>query len=378
MVPARRIDPEENPMTTTEPDAPTTADVLVERLFSASIEALELFSVHLGVRLGLYRSLDAAAGGLTASELAAAAGIAERYAVEWLEQQAVAGFVAFDDPAAPSQQRRYRLPAAHRGVLVDPDDSGHVAPLASMLAGIGGVLVELEDAYRSGAGVAYASYGHHFRDGQGGINRPALLEDLPGPWLAAMPDVVASLRAGGARVADVGCGQGWAAIGVAEAFPEAEIVGLDADAASVADARRNAAPRGLGGRLAFAAADAVGIAEHGPFDLIVMVEVLHDVARPVELLAGCRDALAEGGTVLVVDEKVADHFVAPGDDVERMMYGWSVLHCLPASLAERPSAGTGTCMRSGTVRDYAQKAGFTDAEVLAVDNDLFRFYRLRG
>jgi hypothetical protein len=79
--------------------------------------------------------------------------------------------------------------------------------------------------------------------------------------------------------------------------------------------------------------------------------------------------------VLVVDERVADVFTTPGDEVERMMYGWSVSHCLPAQLAEHPSAALGTVMRESTVRELAATAGFAAVDVLGVENDFFRLYR---
>jgi hypothetical protein len=100
------------------------------------------------------------------------------------------------------------------------------------------------------------------------------------------------------------------------------------------------------------------------------------MSRPVDVLRACRQLLAPGGSVLVVDERVADAFVAPGDQVERLMYGFSVLCCLPAGMADQPSAATGTVMRTATLERYAAEAGF-GTEVLPVANDLFRFYRLQ-
>ena len=53
----------------------------------------------MGDRLGLYEALrDGSA--VTSSELAATTGIAERYAREWLEQQAAIGYLTVDDTAA--------------------------------------------------------------------------------------------------------------------------------------------------------------------------------------------------------------------------------------------------------------------------------------
>jgi hypothetical protein len=81
--------------------------------------------------------------------------------------------------------------------------------------------------------------------------------------------------------------------------------------------------------------------------------------------------------VLVVDERVAETFTAPGDEVEQMMYGWSITCCLPDGLAHTPSVGTGTVMRPETLRRYAREAGYADIEILPIEDDFFRFYRLR-
>ena len=352
------------------------AEALAERLFGATLGALELFSVYLGAELGLYRTL-ARQGPLGPAGLAERAGVAERYAREWLEQQAVAGFIEVDDAEADAQARRYRLPAGHARVLADPDDPVQMAPFAHMLAGIGGVLPQVAQAYRTGGGVPYGAYGDAFRHGQGHINRPAFTHWLAADWLAAMPDVVARLEcAQHPRVADLGCGQGWSTIALAKAFLNAWVDGYDSDRGSIEDARRHAAEAGLDGRVRFSCADAGELTGRGPYDLIVILEALHDMARPADVLRAARDALGDGGTLLVVDERVADSFTAPGDDVERMMFGWSVTHCLPTQLAEQPSAALGTALRADTVRGLAHEAGFAGVEVLPVENDFFRLYRV--
>ncbi|HSK54146.1 MAG TPA: hypothetical protein VK908_02740, partial [Jiangellales bacterium] len=132
--------------TTTEAFA-EARDALAERLVDAATGALELFSVHLGRELGLYEAVAEAP--LTARGLAERAGVAERYAREWLEQQAVAGLleVTADSRGGTADDREYAMPAAHRPVLLEATDASHVAPVADMVAGIGGVLGELPTAY---------------------------------------------------------------------------------------------------------------------------------------------------------------------------------------------------------------------------------------
>jgi hypothetical protein len=97
---------------------------------------------------------------------------------------------------------------------------------------------------------------------------------------------------------------------------------------------------------------------------------------PVGALRAMRQARADGGTVLVADERVADTFTTDVEEGERFQWGWSAIHCLPCALNESPAAGTGTVMRTPTLRLYALEAGFADIEVLPIDNDFWRFYRL--
>lgn len=346
---------------------------LEERLIGAAIGALELQSIHIGRRLGLYESLRSPR---TTAELAEHAGIDPRYAREWLEQQAVAGFVSVDgkvDEEYPDRVRFWLNPR-QLAVLVHPDDPAYVSPLADMVAGGGLVIDQVVEAYRTGEGVPYAAYGKTFRDGQAGINRPAFVNDLATTWIEAAPEVAARLREGG-RIADLGCGTGWSTIAMARAFPKAEVIGYDSDEASVTDAVANARTAGV--VVEFVKADASALSEQGPFDLVLLLEVLHDLSRPIDVLDSARRSLSADGVVLVADEKVAEQFQPNGDELERMMYGWSVTYCLPASLAEESSAALGTVLRPSQLQSLAQQAGFTKVETSDIDAGFFRLYVLR-
>jgi 2-polyprenyl-3-methyl-5-hydroxy-6-metoxy-1,4-benzoquinol methylase len=362
--------PKEEAVSTSDVMTTTTLD---ERVVSATVGALELFGMYLGDRLGLYDVLRRR-GPSTPAELAEAAGIDSRYAREWLEQQAVAGVLAVDDVTAGAAARRYALPEAHLGVLADPLALDHVAPLARMVVGIASVLDEVVEAYRRGTGVPYSRYGREFRAGQGAINRPAFTSALVEEWLPALGAPAERLASGG-RLADLGCGLGWSALAVARAYPRAEVLGIDSDAASIAEARATAAEQGVAVR--FECADAAGLAAAGPFDVVLLLESLHDLARPAEVLSAASAELTPGGALLVADEAVAPLFTAPGDEVERMMYGWSITHCLPAAMADQPSGAIGTVIREDTVRALAQEAGFGQLDVLEVDGGFFRLYALR-
>ncbi len=355
------------------PSTAAARDSLVERLFEGVLGMTDVYTVYMGDRLGLYRAL--AEGRATDGEIAAAAGADRRYVREWLEQQAVAGLIEVDETSKPAEERRYRLPEAHAEVLLDRDSLSYMAAFARMMVGLVRPLPQVMGAFRSGEGVPYATFDADFLEGQGEMNRVQFVNSLATEWMPALPDVHGLLQSGG-RVADVACGTGWSTIALARAYPHAEVEGLDLDPASIELARANAAREGM--EIRFEARGAADPGLSGRYHLVTCFEAVHDMARPVESLRGMRSLLADGGVLLVADERVADRFTAPGDEVERLMYGFSVFHCLAVGREEQPSAATGTAMRAGTLREYADAAGFTQFEVLPIENDFWRFYRLEG
>lgn len=351
-------------------------DELVERLFGASLGAIEVFTVYLGDRLGLYRALSDG-GPLTSRELAARTGTHERYAREWLEQQAVAGILEVDDADEAPEARRYSLPPGHAEALLDPGSLAYIAPLARFMPAVGKAMPEIMAAFRTGGGVSYANYGADAREAQAALNRPQFINLLANEWLPAIPDVHERLQGDpSARVADIACGAGWSSIAVARAYPRVHVDGYDNDEASVEMARANVAGTDLEDRVSFHVRDAAEPTIAGDYDLVTIFEAIHDVSRPVEVLMTARRLAGEDGAVIVMDERVAETFSAPGDPIERFFYGASVLFCLPVGMAEQPSAGTGTVMRPDVLRAYAAEAGFGDVEILPIEHDMWRFYRL--
>jgi tRNA A58 N-methylase Trm61 len=355
---------------------PTSAtEALVERLFNATIDCLEVGSVHIGGRLGFYRAL-AAGGDATAGELARRTGTAERYMREWLEQQAIAGLLTVETPDAAPAARRYRLPAEHRRVLVDEDDLNYLTPLASIAVDVITPMAQLLDAYRSGAGVPFEAYGPDLVDAIGAINRPQFL-NLIGDWLRSINEVDARLRAAPpARIGDVAAGTAQSSISIAHAYPQVLVDAIDVDATSVERARTNIAAAGLEGRVRPVLRDVSAGDLGGRYDLVTIFEALHDMNHPVDALRAVRASLADGGSVLIAEERVAERFAPPGDEIERLNYGFSILHCLAVGLLDEDSAGTGTVIRPHTVRTYATEAGFAHVDVLPIEHDFWRFYRL--
>lgn len=354
-------------------DDEAKVEELAGSLFTACLAAMELANVELGVRLGLYETL-ASAGPVTSGDLAARSSIAERYAQEWLEQQTVAGVLEVDDVAKPASERRFTLPNAHAHVLLDDDSEACMKPCASVVSWIAKAIDIMVEEFRRGTGAAFGLFDLH--DIQAAFTRPVFANHLTQTWLPALADVQAKLTAGErVRIAEVGCGEGMAAITIARAYPNVEIDGFDLDEASISVASKAAAAAGLAERARFEVRDAADPAIVGDYDLVMAVEMLHDVPDPVGILRTMKRLAGEHGTVLVVDERAEETFTVPASEMERFFYTFSTLHCLAVSMQDG-GVGTGTVIRPDTVRSYASDAGFSTIDVLDVEHPQFLLYRL--
>ena len=353
-------------------------DAFMGQMIDAVNGYFKICSIYLGHRLGLYAAL-LDGDRLTSKELALRTDTHERYVREWLEQQAMAGILTVEDEKAAALKRRYYLPSSHAEVLVNRESLNYLAPLAQAVVGAARPIEELETAFRTGGGISFGAYGQDLMRGVGELNRPMFLHQLGQEYLPSIADIHRRLSADpAARVADIGCGTGFSSIGMARSYPKIYVDGFDLDEASIADARLNAYKADLADRVHFETRNAADPALAGQYDLVTAFECIHDMSDPVAGLATMRRLAGVDGSVLVMDERTNERFTtAEENPVEQFLYGFSVMACLPTSMVEKPSAATGTVMRTDTLRQYARKAGFRDIEVLPIENDFFRFYRLK-
>ena len=355
-------------------------DALVARLDQAGTGLLELCTIFLGERLGYYDAL-AAGESLTSTELAQRTGTHERYAREWLEQQTTTGFLDVDDPTQAPQVRRFRLPPGHTDVLGKRSDPNYWGAMIRFMVSMTRPLPTLLEAFRTGAGVPFEAYGADLREGMADGSRVGSTRLITEALPAVLPQVHTRLQADQpAHVAEIGCGAGWAAIAIAQTYPNARVDGFDLDTASVELARRNVVEAGVADRVQIVHHDASDATLAGRYDLVMAEACIHDTPQPVRVLQTMRRLAGEDGAVLVVEPKSGERFMDPANnlDVERTHYAFSVLHCLPVGLAEQPSVGTGTMMRPDILRGYAREAGYREVEVLPVDDDWMSAFRLRG
>lgn len=351
----------------------TGVDAFAGRVFESVLGTVDVFSMYIGEKLGLYQAI-AAHGPLTRDELTRHADIHWRYAQEWLEQQAVSGILMVDDSSKGASERRYGLPLGHAEVLLDGDSQAFLAPFIRIVLAGALATPHLIEAYRTGGGVSWAELGSDARTGQADMNRPFYAQAMSTEWFPRVPELAATLDRGG-RVADIACGEGWSSIAIAAAYPGVTVDGFDVDGPSIEAARRHAVSAGVADRVRFHHADVADVDQDNVYDAVVGFEFVHDLPDPVSVLDAMRRMAKPGAPVVVLDENVPDGFMT-GGETERAMYGFSLFLCLPDGMSHQPSAATGTVIRPSTMDRYAVEAGFGGAEPVSIDNDLWRLYRL--
>lgn len=324
----------------------------VHRLLGAMTGAATTAMVAVGDQLGLYRAL-AGGGPATPGELAARTGTAARYLKEWLSQQAAAGFLAYREGDG-----RYALPAEAAAVLADEASPAFLAGGATITRGWFAGIDRLAAAFRTGAGIPWHEQDPAVFEGTERFFRPGYTASLTTEWVPALAGVADRLAAGG-KVADVGCGHGVAAILLARAYPQASVHGYDFHDRSIQVARQRAAQAGLDGRIRFEPLDATSYPAGG-FDLICLLDTLHDLGDPAAALAHARKALAPDGTVLVVEPNAADDYAANlTGPLAALSYAASTFQCTPAALAQPGGVALGAQAGPAAVRQLAGDAGFS-------------------
>jgi SAM-dependent methyltransferase len=306
--------------------------------------------VRLGARLGLYRAL-ADGGPATAHELAQRSGTEPRMVREWLGNQAAGGYVTYDAASG-----RYTLPAEQAVALADEESEFYLLGAYDILASFFADEDRLVEAFRDGAGLPWHAHDHRLFAGTEDFFRAGYRQHLVGGWLPALDGVIEKLEAG-ARVADVGCGHGASTIIMAEAFPASTFTGFDSHAGGIERAREAA---GAEERVRFEVAGADAFPGEG-YDLVCVFDAFHDLGDPAGAARHIRDALAPGGTLMLVEPQAGDRTEDNLNPVGRIFYAGSALICVPHAIADggRATPALGAQAGEASIRGVLEQAGFS-------------------
>jgi SAM-dependent methyltransferase len=317
---------------------------LLQLYTGATLTAL----IEIGRRTGLWDA--AAAGPATSQDVAARAGLAERYVREWLGAMATGGIVEYE-PATG----HYRLPRAHAACLTG-DGVENLAPLAYLAVVLARHVPAVGEAFRSGGGVAYAAYLPELHDVMEALWGP-IYDTLLVDRIVPLAPGLARKLAAGARAADVACGTGRALVALAAAYPATTFVGYDLDGTAVERARARAAELNLT-NLSFETSDAATLAVTEAFDAVFVFNAVHDQADPAAVLRRIHDALAPDGVLVMNEPRLSGNLEDNlGNPLAPFVYAVSTLHCLTVSLAAG-GAGLGAAFGEQRARQLLADAGF--------------------
>jgi SAM-dependent methyltransferase len=332
----------------------TRVQTFARTLFTHYTSGVLTLMIDIGHKTGLF---DAAAKGpATSAEIAARAGLDERYVREWLGAMATGGILEYDAGA-----RTFTLPAAH-AVCLTGTSSRNLAANSQVVAMLATRLPKVAGCFRTGGGVSYAEFRPDFTAYQDAAWR--LLYDglLVRGFLPAAKGIPERLQAG-IRVADLGCGTGHAVNVMAREYPWSIFVGYDIAEDAIAQARAEAEALGLP-NARFEVADVTRLAPERKFDLVTSFDAIHDQRDPAAVLRTAATALAPEGVYLMLEPRASSRLEQNvGNPFGPYLYGMSVLHCMTVSLAEG-GAGLGTAWGTELAREYLAAAGFTSIEVV--------------
>ena len=158
---------------------------------------------------------------------------------------------------------------------------------------------KLAQRFRTGDGFGWHEHDPELFAGTEQFFRPGYRAHLVAEWIPALDGVDEKLRSG-AKGADVGCGHGASTAVMAQAYPASTFHGFDYHDASIERARRIAESQRVAGSTEFAVASAKDFPGKG-YDLVCFFDCLHDMGDPVGALRHVREALADDGTVMLVE-----------------------------------------------------------------------------
>jgi SAM-dependent methyltransferase len=288
---------------------------------------------------------------MTSGELATAAGVNERYLREWLSHQAASNYVEYDAVTG-----KFTLPPEQASLFAIEDSPttmlGAFDAVASWAAGH----PKVQDAFKSGGGVAWGDFGQCLFRAVARFFRPGYLQNLVVNWLPSLDGVVEKLNDGG-RVADVGCGHGWSTVLMAQAFPKSTFYGFDFHPGSIEEAKNHARDHGVTN-----ATFQVGTSKNYPerdLDFVTFFDCLHDMGDPAGAAAHVKQSLKPDGSWMIVEPMAGDTLKDNLNPIGRIYYAASTLVCVPTSLAQEVGAALGAQAGEGRLREVITAGGFT-------------------
>ncbi len=151
----------------------------------------------------------------TSEEIAAAAGLNERYVREWLGAMAAGGIMEI---SPNGQAPKFTLPTEHAALLTRAAGADNMGVFTQYIGLMGTVEDKVVDCFKNGGGVPYSEY-KRFHEVMAEDSGQSVLSSLFDIILPLVPGLVDRLKQG-IEVLDIGCGMGRTLNQMAQRFPQ--------------------------------------------------------------------------------------------------------------------------------------------------------------
>jgi ubiquinone/menaquinone biosynthesis C-methylase UbiE len=343
---------------------PAKAGAFADRLLTVLNHGGLCLMASVGHRTGLFDAMKEMEPS-TSAEIAARAGLNERYVREWLGAM-VTGRIVEVDP----ESNRFSLPAEHASFLTRAAGADNIGLLTQYISLLGGVEDEIVECFKNGGGVPYAKF-PRFHDVMAEDSGQSVLSSLESHIVPLVPSLSDKLTAG-IQMLDVGCGRGRIMSRLAELYPQSRFTGMDLSSEAILSAWQDASAKRLR-NVEFIVADLSHFdetAEVDAYDFVTTFDAVHDQAKPLNVLKGIHRTLRPDGVYLMQDikgssqvHKNLEHPLGP------LLYTVSCMHCMTVSLAQG-GEGLGAMWGEEKTREYLAKAGFRSVEKHELAHDI--------
>jgi ubiquinone/menaquinone biosynthesis C-methylase UbiE len=340
------------------------AQAFADRLLTTLNDGALCLMISIGHRTGLFDAMRSSAPA-TSADIAAKAGLNERYVREWLGAMVTGSIVDVD-----AATNRFSLPPEHSAFLTRAAGADNIGVFSQYIALLGGVEDDIVECFKKGGGVPYTRF-PRFHEVMAEDSGQSVLSSLESHIVPLVPGLAEKLAAG-IQMLDVGCGRGRIINRLAEIYPKSRFTGMDLSSEAILSAWQEASEKKLR-NIEFIVADLSHFddtAEAEAFDLIATFDAIHDQARPLNVLRGIHRALRADGIYLMQDIKGSSHIHNNLDHpLGPLLYTISCMHCMTVSLAQ-DGEGLGAMWGEEKTREYLAKAGFRSVEKNELAHDI--------
>ncbi|EGT54991.1 hypothetical protein CAEBREN_31036 [Caenorhabditis brenneri] len=353
-----------------------------QKLFNLAVSQVVSNAISVGIRLNLFKKLAEISNEknpVLPEQLAEAAGCKERYVREWLNCMACGEIVEVNEKeqfwikdenvkVGVFKDLRLRSLDFFQDLTTNGPESVYIASTPTQLE----PLDELLKCFKKDGpyGLNYSQFSK-FQDFMETLSQTLHEKHVVPDMIPAIGYGVAEkLEAGGIRVLDVGCGNGFHSTLLAERYPKTHFIGLDigSDAIKKAKARRmkSGAPFN---NLDFIECAAGKMPDFwtDSFDLVLIFDACHDQCRPDLCIREVQRVLKPKGVFAIVEINSSSNVHTDKSTMgplAALLYGRSMMHCLPVGSNSPDALCLGSMWGRKRAVDLLNRCGFPDVRVV--------------